>query len=115
MKTDPRDGIDQIPVPTRPSSPDGPTVHAERPTDRLGDCLLLEQRDGWSRGERVWVETLLRQYPELESDEQTLIDLIYNEYVLRQEHGDRPRAEEYFDASRGNARACAGNSTWIMS
>ena len=50
MKTDPCDGIDQIP--SRPSLPDGPAVCAERPTGRLGDHLLLEQREGWSRGER---------------------------------------------------------------
>ena len=83
-----RDGDPTVP----PASPAG----GREPTD-LGEVLLRRQRDDWLHGQRVRVEIYLGQYPELMSEEETLLDLIYHEYVLRQELGDRPRAEEYFE------------------
>jgi WD40 repeat protein/tRNA A-37 threonylcarbamoyl transferase component Bud32 len=60
--------------------------------------LLGKQRQQWELGERVPVETYLerlRAAGESWLDEDGVLDLIYNEIVLREERGDRPRLEEY--------------------
>jgi WD40 repeat protein/tRNA A-37 threonylcarbamoyl transferase component Bud32 len=60
--------------------------------------LLGKQRQHWELGERVLVETLierLRAAGESWLDEDGVLDLIYNEIVLREERGDKPQLEEY--------------------
>src|SRR6266849_1976209 len=56
---------------------------------------LEEQRECWRQGERVLVETFLERQPSLGADREGMLDLIYNEIMLREEEGDRPRLEEY--------------------
>ena len=41
------------------------------------------------------VETYLAQQPALQADAEAILDLIYNEIVLREEAGESPRLEEY--------------------
>src|SRR4051812_3764600 len=67
------------------------------PTDArpLLSLLLAHQRRGWRRGERAPVETYLERQPELHDDPETVLDLIYNEVVLRAELGESPGLEEY--------------------
>src|SRR4051794_14539450 len=67
------------------------------PTDArpLLSLLLAHQRRGWRRGERAPVETYLERQPELHDDPETVLDLIYNEIVLRAELGESPGLEEY--------------------
>src|SRR3954466_14535775 len=55
----------------------------------------IDQRQRWRRGERVPVETYLEREPALRADPEGLLDLIYNEVVLREEAGDAPRLDEY--------------------
>jgi hypothetical protein len=62
---------------------------------RLVDETLENQRLRWRRGERVFVEVYLRQTPALHSDRNVLLDLIYNEIVLREQAGERPQQQEY--------------------
>ena len=57
--------------------------------------LQTDQRQRWQRGERVLVETYLEQRPDLGADPDSLLDLIYNEIVLREEAGVSPRFPEY--------------------
>jgi tetratricopeptide (TPR) repeat protein len=57
--------------------------------------LCQDQRRRWRRGESATVETYLEQFPGLGSNPDGLLDLIYNEIVLREESGERPRLEEY--------------------
>src|SRR5947207_14746529 len=57
--------------------------------------LLLEQRRGWGRGERVRVEDYLTRYPALQSDREGILDLICNEIDLREERGESPQLDEY--------------------
>jgi WD40 repeat protein/serine/threonine protein kinase len=60
--------------------------------------LLGKQRQHWEQGERVLVETYLerlRAAGESWLDEDGVLDLIYNEIVLREERGDKPGLEEY--------------------
>jgi WD40 repeat protein len=60
--------------------------------------LLGKQRQDWERGERVQVEEYLerlRTAGESWLDEEGVLDLLYNEIVLREELGDKPQLVEY--------------------
>jgi serine/threonine-protein kinase len=57
--------------------------------------LLDEQRRRWRQGERVLVENVLARLPALRADRAIVLDLIYNEIILREQDGERPRQEEY--------------------
>ena len=57
--------------------------------------LLAEQHDRWERGERVLVESFLERDPGLKNAAEPLLDLIYNEIILREQCGEAPGAEEY--------------------
>ena len=57
--------------------------------------LLAEQRACWERGERVLVEAYLQRHPDLRDHPEPLLDLIYNEVVLREQHGESPDPDEY--------------------
>ena len=59
------------------------------------DSLRLDQQQRWRRGERVLVETILKQNPYLADDRPALVDLIYGEVVLREAQGEAPTLEEY--------------------
>jgi tetratricopeptide (TPR) repeat protein/tRNA A-37 threonylcarbamoyl transferase component Bud32 len=66
--------------------------------DRDGPVLTLllkHQRQAWRRGEPALVETYLASHPTLRGDTQAILDLIYNELVLREETGERPVLDEY--------------------
>ena len=49
--------------------------------------VLVRQRDAWRRGERPPVEALLLLHPHLAGDHDALLDLVYNEHLLREEFG----------------------------
>src|SRR5690349_14561573 len=57
--------------------------------------LRLDQARRWQQGERVRVEAYLEQQPDLGTNPEGLLDLIYNEIYLREQKGDRPQLEEY--------------------
>jgi hypothetical protein len=57
--------------------------------------LIDDQRARWRRGEPVAVEEILEQNPSLRARDDTILDLIYNEVVLRAEVGERPELDEY--------------------
>jgi eukaryotic-like serine/threonine-protein kinase len=58
-------------------------------------ALLVDQRERWLLGERVPAESYLRRFPALENDAETLVELVYGEYLLREERGEQPRLDEY--------------------
>src|SRR5258707_5381655 len=58
-------------------------------------ALRDEQSDRWRRGDRVALETILRGEPALAADDEAVLDLIYNEVMVREEVGEAPRAEDY--------------------
>jgi DNA-directed RNA polymerase specialized sigma24 family protein len=58
-------------------------------------ALLTDQRQRWHRGQRVQVEFYLNRRPALRSDPEALLDLVYQEKVLREEQGEAPQLEEY--------------------
>ena len=57
--------------------------------------LLAYQRRAWRRGERAAVEEYLAQYPALAADREAVLDLIYQEVMLREQAGESPLLEEY--------------------
>jgi tetratricopeptide (TPR) repeat protein len=57
--------------------------------------LCLDQRERWQRGESVLVETYVERFPALRTNPDGLLDLIYNEIVLREESGEQPQLEDY--------------------
>jgi serine/threonine protein kinase/Tfp pilus assembly protein PilF len=59
--------------------------------------LCAEQRQRWQQGEPLLVESYLERQPALRGRPEAVLDLIYNEIVLREERGDRPRLEEYLE------------------
>ncbi len=66
---------------------------SETPT--RAERLRQDQRARWERGERVPVESYLLQHPDLRGDVELLLDLIYQEVLLRLERGEPSRLEEY--------------------
>lgn len=78
----------EVPSPTRGDSPTG--------TDEsFLSLLLMHQRSAWQRGEPAEVEVYLAQQPALQGDPAAVLDLIYNEIVLREEAGELPQLDEY--------------------
>jgi serine/threonine protein kinase/tetratricopeptide (TPR) repeat protein len=71
-------------------------LHARRLTPGI-ESLLDEQSACWGRGERLPVEVFLRLHPTLADDEERVLDLIYNEIVLRSESSDPPTLDEFLE------------------
>src|SRR5262245_31851790 len=57
--------------------------------------LRAELRQRWQRGDRVPVEAYLERLTALRADGEAVLDLIYQEILLRQEAGEAPRLEAY--------------------
>jgi len=57
--------------------------------------LRADQRERWLRGEQVPVESYQGRHPALLAEPEALLDLIYNEIVLREEAGDPACLGEY--------------------
>jgi eukaryotic-like serine/threonine-protein kinase len=64
-------------------------------TRPLASVLRVDQCQRWTRGERIQVEEYLKQYPALQLDREGVLDLIYNEVVLRERENETPQLEEY--------------------
>jgi tetratricopeptide (TPR) repeat protein len=57
--------------------------------------LRFDQRQRWQKGERIQVEAYLQERPTLRDAAEAVLDLVYNEIVLREERGETPQLEEY--------------------
>jgi len=65
-------------------------------TEPMGLCeVLLAQRRGWQTGQRPAIESLLADQPHLAQDRDALLDLIYNEIVLRESLGEPVLLHDY--------------------
>ncbi|HEX3316180.1 MAG TPA: serine/threonine-protein kinase, partial [Gemmataceae bacterium] len=63
---------------------------------KIGLALLDSFREHWSRGERISVEDFVRRHEAVASaDEEVLLDVVFAEYVAREELGEKPTVEEY--------------------
>jgi serine/threonine-protein kinase len=61
----------------------------------LAEQVRAEQRQGWRDGQRPLAEELLAAHPALRANPEAVLELIYNEVVLREERGERPQLDEY--------------------
>jgi serine/threonine protein kinase len=59
------------------------------------ELVKVELEFRWKRGWRTLLEDCLAKYPELGPPESWPAQLVYNEYLVRQLHGDRPSVESY--------------------
>ncbi len=66
--------------------------------------LRADQIDRWGRGEGVPVEAYLAREPDL-VDVEAVLELIYNEFVLREELGQAPTPDEYLTRFPQHAEA----------
>src|SRR6516162_185050 len=62
---------------------------------QLAGVLRVDQRERWQIGERVLAETYLQQFPAVQANAEHAVDLIYNEFLLREKQGDQPTVQEY--------------------
>src|SRR5829696_5210029 len=68
---------------------------AGRAAGGLVDSLLADQRACWRQGTPRSVEAYPERHPSLRDDPEGLLDLAYNEIVLREEAGQSPELDEY--------------------
>ena len=61
--------------------------------------LLIEirafQHQRWKQGNPISIESLLQAHPQLESDDDSLLELIYGEFCVRESLAQTPTPEEY--------------------
>ncbi|MHB1562277.1 MAG: serine/threonine-protein kinase, partial [Isosphaeraceae bacterium] len=70
--------------------------HRSRPADRtLREAILDEQRSAWDSGERTPVEQFLARHAALVEDSEAILDLIYQEFLIRRSIGESPDPAEY--------------------
>ncbi|TWU30444.1 serine/threonine protein kinase [Bythopirellula polymerisocia] len=62
---------------------------------RLLESTLAEQRMRWRNGSQEPVEEYLVRCYDLRGDSEAVLDLLYNEVLLRRERGDFPTRDEY--------------------
>jgi eukaryotic-like serine/threonine-protein kinase len=80
------------PTPTFPSAPRDPSTPRLHP---LADRLRQEQLGRWTDGDSPRVEEFLTRHPELANDPEGLLDLIYQEALLREERGETVNLKDY--------------------
>jgi hypothetical protein len=64
-------------------------------TADLAAVLRVDQRQRWQNGERVPAESYLERHPGVRADGEAVVDLIFNEFLLREQLGERPNAAEF--------------------
>jgi hypothetical protein len=84
--------------------PDAPAPNSSHLTDsfssglpprELAALVHLDQARRWARGECLSVDAYLEKHPALRADPEALLDLLCNEIILRQQHGDSPDLDDY--------------------
>src|SRR5438309_8544638 len=64
---------------------------------QVAAVLLVDQRERWLTGERRPAESYLPLYPTLRKDLEYAVELIYGEFLLREELAEGPTAAEYLE------------------
>src|SRR5262245_4606638 len=65
--------------------------------------LRIDQQQRWRAAERVPAEDYLRLCPALEREPELALELVYAEFLLREELGEAPQLEEYQHRFRAQA------------
>src|SRR5262245_46779244 len=56
--------------------------------------VRMRQRDAWECGQSLSIGPILAEYPKIADDPESVVDLIYHEYLLRERIGRRPELDE---------------------
>jgi serine/threonine protein kinase len=104
--SDAADGTERLPL--RPADRYSRLWEKERPdldsflaqagplgAEELAAVIRVDQRERWQVGERVPAEHYLQRLPGEALDPEIALDLIYNEFLVRERLGERPDAEDY--------------------
>ncbi len=67
----------------------------ELPPEQIAALLRVDQRERWRRGERVPAEAYLALCPALGQHPDSLLDLVYGEFLVREQQGEEPTPEEF--------------------
>ena len=98
------DGAARAPRPDAPTATSG--LHTGDLTiAQLVELLLLDQREKWHSGKRVCAEEYLAQHPGIRAEPEYALDLVYSEFLLREEMGEQPALEEYAQRFPDHAEA----------
>jgi WD40 repeat protein len=62
---------------------------------QLVAVVRVDQRERWQTGERVLAEAYLHAYPALADAAEAALELVYGEFLLREQHGESPALDEY--------------------
>src|SRR5690348_3887120 len=60
----------------------------ELPPAQLAAVLAVDQRECWRSGRRLPAEMYLQQYPAVRADVELALDLVWREFLLREELGE---------------------------
>jgi WD40 repeat protein len=82
------------------------------PPDQVVAALAVDQQERWRRGERVWAEVYLEKCPALAERPEGALELIYGEFLLREQRGECPRPEEYVRRFPAFAARLEGQFRW---
>src|SRR5205807_1634582 len=61
----------------------------------LAAVLRVDQRRRWELGERIPAERYLERFPKLLADQDSALDFIYSELLLREKQGEHPDLEGF--------------------
>src|SRR2546423_821251 len=59
---------------------------------QVAAVLRVDQRERWRAGQKIAVETYLERHPEI-AEASDAVDLIYNEFLLREQAGEKATSE----------------------
>ncbi len=63
----------------------------------LWDKIRAKRRESWKAGKRVRAETILKQLPALADDPAVLAELLFQEFCLREEQGEKPQTADFIE------------------
>jgi urea transport system substrate-binding protein len=75
--------------------------------EQLAEVLCVDQRERWLLGERPQAEAYVRLYARSFPNSEYVLDLLYNEFLVRRQVGEAPELDEYdrrFPALGGQLR-----------
>lgn len=64
-------------------------------TAQLVQLVAIDQAERWRRGEHLFAEDYLRRHAALREDVEARLDVIYGEFLLRQQEGEAPRSGDF--------------------
>src|SRR5258708_3183052 len=62
---------------------------------QIVSAFCVDQSQRWQQGERVPVEVYLQMHPGLAEAPDDAFDLVYGEFLLREELGEQPTTEDF--------------------